>query len=90
MHPTFQEYVIRRDEGLWLPNQSIVAGMGKMNPFPVTQARLDRIVPEPTKPTATVKPAVPTVPKSIPKLIPSPLSTHLDSINRVFEAGPPR
>jgi hypothetical protein len=83
----FTEHVARRDEGLWLPNKPIVAGMGKINPFPVTQARLDRIVTKAGKPPAQVKPAVPTVPKSIPKLVPSPLSTRLASINRVFEAG---
>ena len=61
-----KEYVARRDEGTWLPNQPIVAGMSKINPFPVTQARLNRIVLQQVKPSGKVKPAVPTVPKSAP------------------------
>ena len=82
-----KEYVARRDEGTWLPNQPIVAGMSKINPFPVTQARLNRIVSPQAKPPGQVKPAVPTVPQSTPKLVPSPISQHLKSISRVFEAG---
>ena len=83
---TFQQYVHRRDEGTWLPNQPIVASMGKVNPFPVNQTRLNRIVLPQVKPPGPVKPAVPAVPKSTPKLVPSPISHYIKTMSRVFEA----
>ena len=76
-HRTFNEYVRQRDEGLWLPNQPVVASLGKVNPLPASQARLDRIRVKPVKPTQQAAAAV-------PKVIPSPISQHVKAINRVF------
>ena len=75
---SFREYVLRRDETLWLPNQPVVASIAKINPFPVSQGRLDRLRPKPVKAPQQVKPAS-------PKLIPSPTSQYLKAINRAFE-----
>ena len=47
---TFKEYVFHREEGTWLPNKPIVASMGKINPFPISQGRRDRLVTKPVKP----------------------------------------
>ena len=46
---TFKEYVFHRDEGTWLPNKPIVASMGKINPFPISQGRRGRLVAKPVK-----------------------------------------
>lgn len=82
----FREYVRRRDEATtWLPIKPIVPGMGKINPFPATQSRLNRIVPPLVKPAVPPKPAVPKVAQSIPKVVPSPVSQYLKAIDRVFE-----
>jgi hypothetical protein len=74
---TFAEYVHQRDEGMWLPNEPIVASMGQINPFPTTQTRLDRLTTKPVKNPQQVKPAS-------SKPIPSPISQHMKSINRIF------
>jgi len=77
-HLTFREYVMDRDEGIWLPMRPVVASTGKINTLPVTQSRLNRITPKPLKPPQQGTPA------SL-KPIPSPISQHIKSINRVFE-----
>src|SRR5262245_14569458 len=47
---TFWEYVQIR-EGLWLADKSAAPGMNRLNPFPVTQTRLKRIMAKPYEAT---------------------------------------
>jgi hypothetical protein len=46
---SFREYLAAR-EGFLLPDRSAAPGMSRLNPYPVTQARLKRILAKPPDP----------------------------------------
>lgn len=67
---TFMQYVEMRRaevrEGLWLADKNAVAGMSKINPFPATQARLNRMRLKPVKPPKPFTPTVQKVSNAVP------------------------
>jgi hypothetical protein len=75
---TFTQYMALRqaelDEGLWLADKNAVPGMSRINPFPVTQARLKQTGPKPIKP---LKPFTP--PKFVRGVPSKPTRTSVDS-----------
>jgi hypothetical protein len=83
---SFREYVAAR-EALLLPDKPVRAGLTRINPFPATQRKLERlfpVTPAPANAGSPVTPLSPASPRREPKPVPSPTQAARDGFAGFF------